>query len=154
VKIKDECVVGIHYTLTSDDGKVIDSSQGKDPLRYLHGGQNLVPGLERELTGHAVADHFKVVVQPEDGYGVVDPELVQRVDRSVLGGIDDLQVGMQMEASSPEGHSQFVIVQEIDGDVVVLNGNAPLAGLVLHFEITIDSIRDATPEELEHGHPH
>lgn len=154
MKISDRCVVAIHYTLTSESGEVIDSSQGKDALKYLHGAQNLVPGLERALTGRAVDESFKVVVQPEDGYGVVDPELVQRVERSVLGDIQDLQVGMQLEAASPEGHHQFVIVQEVEADHVVLNANAPLAGQVLHFAIQIESVRAATEEELEHGHVH
>jgi FKBP-type peptidyl-prolyl cis-trans isomerase SlyD len=152
--IDDGCVVAIQYTLTLGTGQQISSSAADEPLEYLHGVGMLVPGLERELSGRATGDYLEVVVQPEDGYGVPDPDLVQRVDRDVLAGIEDLQVGMQLEAQSDEGHTHLVIVQEINGDQVTLNANPPLAGEVLHFEITVESVREATEQEREHGHVH
>jgi FKBP-type peptidyl-prolyl cis-trans isomerase SlyD len=154
VIVEDQCVVEIHYTLTSDSGDVIDSSAGKDPLKYLHGAGMLVPGLEREIAGKSMGDQFQVVVQPEDGYGVVDPELVQQVERGVLEGVEDLQVGMQLEAQSPEGDTHYVIVQEISDTHVTLNANAPLAGFTLHFDIQVEVVREASEQELEHGHAH
>ncbi len=152
--VEDQCVVEIHYTLKSDSGEVIDSSTGKDPLKYLHGAGMLVPGLEREIAGKSVGDQFQVIVPPEDGYGVVDPELIQEVERSVLEGVEDLQVGMQLEAQSPEGHTHYVIVQEISDTHVTLNANAPLAGFALHFDIQVEVVRKASEQELEHGHAH
>lgn len=154
MNVKDNCAVALHYTLTSDSGEVITSSHGEEPMRYLHGAGMLVPGLERALTGRAAGDRFEVTIQPEDGYGLVDPELVQRVEPGVLEGIENLEVGAQLEAQSPEGHKHFVIVREISDDCVTLDANAPLAGMVLHFDITVDSIREATEQELEHGHVH
>jgi FKBP-type peptidyl-prolyl cis-trans isomerase SlyD len=154
LNIKDKSAVGIHFTLTSDSGETISSSDGKEPMKYLHGSGMLVPGLERALEGRAPGDAFQVIIQPDDGYGKIDPELVQRVEPSVLAGMDDLQVGMQLEAQGPEGHTHFVIVREISDAFVTLDGNAPLAGMVLHFDITVDSVREATEQELEHGHVH
>jgi FKBP-type peptidyl-prolyl cis-trans isomerase SlyD len=154
VIIEGKCVVSIHYTLTNDGGQVIDSSSGGAPLMYLHDTQSLIPGLERELSGKAVGDRFDVSIQPEDGYGHVDPELVQQVDREVLAGVEDLQPGMQLEARDPDGHVRFVIVQEVTETGAVLNANPPLAGQVLHFDVVVDGIREATEEEMEHGHVH
>lgn len=152
--IEGKCVVSIHYTLTIEDGQIVDSSSGGPPLMYLHDTDSLIPGLERELTGKTIGDHFEVAVQPEDGYGEVDPELIQRVDRSVLGNVEDLQPGMQLEARDPDGHVRFVIVQEVTETEAVLNANAPLAGQVLHFDVMVDGVREATEEEIEHGHVH
>ncbi len=154
MKVQDRCVVSIHYTLTSDDGDIIDSSSGKEALVYLHGSKALIPGLERELADKMIGDRIEVTVQPEDGYGLVDPELIQQVDRSVLEGVEALRPGMQLEATNQEGHRHFVIVQKIDEDRVTLNANPPLAGHVLHFDVTIEAIRDATEEEIGHGHAH
>lgn len=154
MNIQGKCVVDIHYTLTGEDGTVIDSSEGRDPLRYMHGVGMLVPGLERSLEGQGAGDAFKVVVQPEDGYGDFDPDLVQQVEHSALEGVEDLQVGMQLEARSPEGDTHYVIVDEVTNEHVTLNANAPLAGVVLHFDIKIEGVREATEEEIEHGHPH
>lgn len=152
--IEGKCVVSIHYTLTLEGGQIVDSSSGGPPLTYLHDTQSLIHGLERELTGKGVGDRFEIAVPPEDGYGPLDPELVQRVERSVLAEIEDLQPGMQLEARDPDGHTRFVIVQEVTETEAVLNANPPLAGQVLHFDVLVDAIREATEEELEHGHVH
>lgn len=152
--IRDGCVVAIHYTLRSDAGDVIDSSEGREPLEYLHGVGMLVPGLERELSEKSTGDAFQVVVQPAEGYGEVDPTLIDQVERSLLADIEDLEVGIQLEARGPEGESHTVTVRELTDTHAVLDANAPLAGEVLHFDIQIEAVREATSEELDHGHSH
>jgi len=154
VNISDNRVVSIHYSLTSETGEVIDSSEGKDPLVYLHGSGSLISGLERELTGRAIGEKFQVTIQPEDGYGHIDRELIETVDRSILAGIDEIQVGMQLESTTPEGHVVFVIVQAVGETTVTLDANPPLAGQVLNFDVLVDAVREAAEEEIQHGHPH
>ena len=154
MNIGDGCVVSIHYKLTDHAGVLIDSSEDKDPLVYMHGTDSLIPGLERELTGRPQGDEFQVTIAPEDGYGLVDEDLIDTVDRSKLSGIDDIQVGMQLESTDPEGNVVFVIVQALSETTITLNANAPLAGHVLNFDIRVDGVRQARPEEVEHGHPH
>ena len=154
MKIDDKTVVSIHYKLTNDKGDVLDSSEGKDPLVYMHGTHSLIDGLERELKGKEAGDKFDVTVQPEDGYGKVNPEMVQEVPRSAFQGVDDIQVGMQFEAKSPEGHAQLITIEEVKEESVRVNANHPLAGEVLHFNVSVEEVRVATAEELEHGHAH
>jgi FKBP-type peptidyl-prolyl cis-trans isomerase SlyD len=152
--IADKHIVSIHYTLTDDDGETIDTSADGEPLMYLHGAQNIIPGLENALTGKSVGDQIQVTIQPEDGYGEVDSELLQLVPRDAFEGIDDIEPGMQFEARSPEGDTQVVVVQDVSDEGVVIDGNHPLAGQVLHFDVTVEAIREATDEEVEHGHAH
>jgi len=154
VTIADKNVVSIHYTLTDTDGETLDSSSGRDPLMYLHGAQNIIPGLESALSGKAVGDHVEVTIQPEDAYGEVDSELVQLVPLDAFDGIDNIEAGMQFEARSPEGDAQVVVVREVNEQGVVIDGNHPLAGQVLHFDVVVEAIRDATEEEIAHGHVH
>ncbi|MCG6871585.1 MAG: peptidylprolyl isomerase [Gammaproteobacteria bacterium] len=154
MKIGEKCVVAIHYRLTDEEGIELDSSAGQDPLNYLHGAQGLIPGLERELDGHVAGDKLSVTVQPEDAYGTVDPELMQTVPRSAFGEVKDLEPGMQFEASGPDGQVQRVVVEKVSDDDVTINGNHPLAGRVLHFEVSIESVREASEEEVAHGHVH
>ena len=154
MKIADDCVVSIHYKLTDDKGEQIDSSEGQEPLSYLHGAGNVIQGLEDALTGHAVGDHLEVKLQPEDGYGEFDAELVQSVPRSSFQGIDELAPGMQFQTEDEDGQRMLVTVQEVSDEAVVVNGNHPLAGVVLNFDVTITDIREATAEELDHGHAH
>lgn len=153
MKIEDKCVVLFDYTLTDDDGDVIDSSEGYEPLAYLHGYGNIVPGLERELSGKQVGDKFTVSVSPEEGYGERNEALQQEVPRDRFVGIDDLTLGMQLNAEVEDGHVVVTVVA-IDDDVVTVDGNHPLAGVTLNFQIDVREIREATPEELEHGHVH
>ena len=143
----------IHYTLTNDEGDLLDSSKDQDPLAYLHGFGNIIPGLEKALTGRSIGDTFKIEIAPEDGYGVRDNEMVQSVPRSAFEGVDDIEPGMQFQAQSPDG-IQLVTVIDIDGDEVILDGNHPMAGITLHFDVEVTDIREATREELEHGHVH
>lgn len=147
-------VVSIHYTLKSDDGEVIDSSEGFEPLAYLHGSGNIVPGLEESLLGHAVGDEFSVSVPPEAGYGLRDEEGVQSVPRDAFPADAELEVGMRFAAEAPDGEVRPVWIAEVEGDTVTVDFNHPLAGSTLHFAVRVAAIRDATPEETEHGHPH
>ena len=142
-------VVSIHYTLRDDADKVIDSSSGGEPLAYLHGHGNIIPGLERELAGKSVGERLTVRVPAAEGYGEYDRALVQKVPRRSLKGIANLKVGMRLQA----GH-QAVTVTHIAGDMVTLDGNHPLAGQTLNFDVEITAVRPATEEELAHGHVH
>lgn len=153
MQIAKHKVVSIHYTLTSDEGDILDSSEGQEPLTYLHGLGNIIPGLESALTGRAVGDTFTVAVAPAEGYGERDDAMVQSVPKSAFQGVDEIVPGMQFQAQSPEG-MQLVTVIEVEGDDVILDGNHPMAGLNLNFAVEVTEIRDATPEELDHGHVH
>ena len=142
-------VVTIHYTLKDDADKVIDSSSGGEPLAYLHGHGNIIPGLERELAGRNAGDRLTVRVPAAEGYGEYDRALVQKVPRRALKGVANLRVGLRLQA----GH-QAVTVTHIAGDMVTLDGNHPLAGQNLNFDVEITAVRPATEEELSHGHVH
>ena len=151
--IAERCVVSFHYTLTDDSGEVLDSSAGREPLAYLHGAGNIVPGLEAALTGRQAGDAFKVAVAPEEGYGVHHEGLVQQVPISAFGGVDQVEVGMEFHAQGPQG-MLAVTVTGIDGDTVTIDGNHPLAGKTLNFDIEVTQVRDSTLEETLHGHVH
>jgi FKBP-type peptidyl-prolyl cis-trans isomerase SlyD len=151
--IAQNSVVTIHYTLKDDAGEVIDSSREADPIAYLHGHGNLVPGLERELEGKNTGDKVNVSVSPEHGYGEYDKNLVQQVPRRALQGIPNVRVGMRLQAQTPQG-PRAVVVTRLVGDMVTIDGNHPLAGKNLNFDVEITDVRDATEEELEHGHVH
>jgi FKBP-type peptidyl-prolyl cis-trans isomerase SlyD len=153
MQIAQDSVVSMHYTLTSDAGEVIDSSSGGDVLVYMQGHGNLIPGLERELEGKQAGDKLKVRIAPVDGYGELDESLVQEVPRSAFGGVAQIEVGMQFQAQSNHGpHS--VTITKVVGDTITVDGNHPLAGQHLNFEVEITDVRAATEEELSHGHVH
>lgn len=155
MQISKHKVVSFQYTLTNDAGDVIDSSEGGEALLYLHGEDNIVPGLEDALEGKSVGDKFKVSVEAGDGYGEFDPALIETVSADLFESVDKLDVGMEFEAELPDGEGMmFVRITEVDGDSVTVDGNHPLAGQRLHFDVAIEDIREATEEELEHGHPH
>lgn len=145
-------VVSLHYTLSNFNGEVLDSSSGQEPLSYLHGAENIVPGLENALTGKSAGDHFDVSITPEDGYGEIREDLIQTVDRSHFDGVDNIEVGMQFMAQTPWGE-QPVVVKDIEGDNITLDGNHPLAGQTLHFDIEVINIREASSEEVAAGYP-
>ncbi len=146
-------VVSIDYTLTDDNQHTIDSSEGGDPLTYLHGVGQLIRGLEKELEGKKAGDSLQVTIAPADGYGERDTAKTQVVPRKAIEGVGDLQIGMQLQASNGHGH-QVVTIAKIDGDEVTLDANHPLAGTTLHFDVTVRDVRAATEEELDHGHVH
>jgi FKBP-type peptidyl-prolyl cis-trans isomerase SlyD len=151
--IGDKSVVTIHYTLTDDAGEVLDNSRGSDPMVYLHGASNIIPGLEKELTGKTAGATLKVTVSPENGYGEHSPEAIQKVPRSAFEGVDDIQPGMQFQTEAPHG-AQIIMVTEVSETEVTIDANHPLAGKTLHFDVSVEGVRDATPEELDHGHAH
>jgi len=153
MSVSQDQVVSIHYTLRDDAGEIIDRSADGEPLTYLHGHGNLIPGLERELTGRKPGDRLQVKIAPAEAYGEYDKELVQRVPRRALKGIASLRVGMRLQAQAPGG-SRAVTVTQIVGDMVTLDGNHPLAGKNLNFEVEVAGVRAATEEELAHGHVH
>jgi len=153
MSIVQDQVVSIHYTLTDDAGEIIDSSRGGDPLMYLHGHGALIPGLEHALTGKSAGDRLTLSIAPADGYGEYDRALVQQVPRRTLKGIADVKVGMRLQAQTARG-PRPVTVTHLSGDLVTLDGNHPLAGKNLHFEVEVAAVRAATAEELAHGHVH
>lgn len=153
--IQKDKVVTMHYHLTNtDDGQVLDSSRGSDPLTYLHGTGSLIPGLEQELSGLDVGATKTVQVAAADAYGEYDDNMVQTLPREEFAGIDNLEVGMRLQAQDQNGNTFSVHVRQIGGNHVVIDGNHPLAGMPLTFEIEIVAVRDATAEELQHGHAH
>ncbi|MES2917724.1 MAG: peptidylprolyl isomerase [Pseudomonadota bacterium] len=153
MQIANDVVVSIEYTLTDDQGNVIDSSVGGEPLAYLHGAGNIIPGLEDALEGKVVGDSFKVSVTPAEGYGEKDEGLLQVVPRSMFRGVDNIEPGMQFHAQTDHG-MQVITVTNVEGDNVTVDGNHPLAGQNLNFDVKVLEVRVATAEELEHGHVH
>ena len=153
MQVANNMAVTIHYTLTNDEGEVIDSSIGSDALVYLHGKGNIISGLENALTGKDVGDQFTVRIPPEEAYGEFMPERVQVIPRSMFEGIDHLEVGMQFHADVSSGPGIIKIV-DIDGDDITIDGNHPLAGEPLTFDVEIVDVRQATRDELDHGHVH
>ena len=152
--ITENSAVSFHYTLTDEQGQEIDSSAGQDPLAYLHGAGNIIPGLEKALEGKSVGDQLNVKVSAEEGYGPVQHELIQDVPRSSFQGVESIEVGMQFEAQTGQGGSVPVTVTAVTDETVTVDGNHPLAGKNLNFDVTIADVREASAEELEHGHIH
>ncbi|MDO8330388.1 MAG: peptidylprolyl isomerase [Fluviicoccus sp.] len=153
MQIAQNSVVAIAYTLTDDNGTVIDTSAGGEPLVYLHGARNIIPGLENALAGKAIGDKLQVTIAPVDGYGEYDAQMVQSVPRQMFAGVDNIEVGMQFQAQTDHG-IQVVTIAAVEGDEVTVDGNHPLAGVQLNFDVEVMSIRAATEEELAHGHVH
>ncbi|MCO6456032.1 MAG: peptidylprolyl isomerase [Pirellulaceae bacterium] len=153
MRIAKNTVVAIDYTLRDDDGQVLDSSEGDEPLFYLHGSGSIIPGLERELDGKQVGDSLEVCVGPEDGYGERNEALRQEVPRDQFDDVEDLDVGMQFRVNSDVGPMVITVV-DIADDIVTVDGNHPLAGLTLNFAVTVREVRVATDEEVAHGHVH
>lgn len=155
MQIADNKVVAFHYTLTNQAGDTLDSSlQREEPLTYLHGHGNIIPGLEKALVGKQAGDQLDVTVAPEEGYGERNDGLIQQVPISAFEGADDnLQPGMQFQAQTEAGARIFTITA-VEGEEVTVDGNHPLAGETLNFSVEITEVRDSTDEEQEHGHVH
>lgn len=151
--IATDSVVTIHYTLKDEAGNTLDSSVSGDPIAYLHGHGNIVPGLERQLEGKSKGDKLNVQVSAADGYGEYRKELVQRVPRRALKGVPSVTVGMRLHTQTPQG-TRTVTVTHVASDMVTVDGNHPLAGKALNFEVEVTDVRQATHEELAHGHVH
>jgi len=153
MKNTENPVVSIHYTLTNKAGEKLDSSIGAEPLSYLHGKGNIIPGLEKALNDSSVGDKLTVTIEPEDAYGERNNEQIQVVDKEMFQGVDNLEVGMQFQADSSTGPA-VVTITAIEDDKITIDGNHPLAGEQLTFEVEVTEIRPATESELENGHIH
>jgi FKBP-type peptidyl-prolyl cis-trans isomerase SlyD len=154
MRIEQNKVVMMHYKLSDKDGNVIDSSEGRDPLAYIHGIGALVPGLEQELENKTKGDKFSTVVTPENAYGTRDEELVRVVPKSGFQGDEEMTVGMQVQIDTGEQGLAIATLTSIDGEDITLDLNHPLADIELHFDIEVTDIRVATDEEISHGHVH
>ena len=152
--VGDGTVVAFHYRLTNDAGDVLDSSEGSEPLTYLQGSGNIVPGLERQLTGHVAGDKFDALVPPAEGYGERHPVPAQALPRSSFPEGVELQAGMGFIAQGPSGHDIPLFIVSVGEDEVKVDVNHPLAGETLHFNVEVVGVRAATDEEKAHGHPH
>jgi len=152
--IGNNLVVAMHYKLTNNDGELLDSSEGKDPLVYLHGAGNIIPGLEHALTGKTEGSALIAKIAPADAYGETNEEMVQIVPRAAFEGVDTIEPGMTFQAQGEDGQVQQITVKEVTGDEVTVDGNHPLAGVELNFDVEVVSIREATDEEIAHGHIH
>jgi FKBP-type peptidyl-prolyl cis-trans isomerase SlyD len=153
--VADGHVVLFHYTLTDDEGTVLDTSRDNgEPLPYLHGAQNIVPGLESQMTGKSIGDAFKASVAPADGYGEHNGIAPQAVPRGEFPPEVPLQPGVQLMAQGPDGVGMPIWIAAVDDEHVHVDMNHPLAGKTLHFDVEITGIRPATDVEKQHGHPH
>ncbi len=153
MKIEKNVVVSIAYQVKMEDGVVVDQSTVEAPLEYLHGHNNLITGLERELEGKVAGDKFSATIAPEDAYGDHNDALVQRVPAEVFQGVDELEVGMRFLADTDQGPIP-VEITEVDGDEVVVDGNHMLAGQTLTFDVEVVALREASADEIAHGHIH
>ncbi|MRH77878.1 peptidylprolyl isomerase [Spiribacter sp. C176] len=153
MQIAKNAVVAIDYTLHDTEGEVIDSSPEGEPLRYLHGAGNIIPGLENALEGKTAGEDLEVTIAPADAYGERDDRLTQDVPRSMFEGVEDIKAGMRFQAQTESG-PQVVTVAAVTGDQVTVDANHPLAGETLKFTVRIADVREASEEEISHGHVH
>ncbi|TKB55338.1 peptidylprolyl isomerase [Ferrimonas aestuarii] len=153
MKIAANTVVTMHYRLRNGEGELIEDSFDGQPMQYMHGTNNLIPGLEVELTDKVVGDKISASIAPEQAYGPYQDGLKQEVPLEAFGGIDNIVPGMRFMAETDQGPTP-VTVTEVKDDTVVVDGNHPLAGVTLNFEVEVMDIREATEEEIAHGHLH
>ncbi len=153
MKIGKNAAVSIDYILTDGEGELIDRSEAGSPLVYLHGTGQILPALEQLLEGKSIGDKISPTLSPSEGYGIPSEDLVRHVPKSEFSEVSDLAVGMHFQVDSKNGPVVFEVM-EITGDKVVLDGNHPLAGKELHFEIEVKAIREASKDEIAHGHVH
>jgi len=153
MQISKNSVVTLNYTLRNDQDEVLDESQDGSFL-YMHGAGGIIPGLEGQLEGKSVGDSFSAHIEPADGYGERDDSMVQVVPHDMFDKEHPIEVGIQFHAESPEGDMLTVTVTKIEGDDITVDGNHPLAGIALNFDVKIADIREASAEEIDHGHVH
>ena len=153
MQISDSKVVTLNYTLKDDDGNLIDQSQDGQFV-YLHGAQNIIPGLEIALTDKTKGDKVSVRIEPKEGYGEYNESMIQNVDKAMFDVEQELEVGQQFHAETPDGHMVTVTNKEVKDDEITVDGNHPLAGVHLNFDVEIMDVREASAEEVEHGHVH
>lgn len=152
--IAQDTAVTFHYTLKDDDGNTLDQSQEGQPLAYLHGHSNIIPGLEKQLEGKSAGETLTAVVEPSEAYGEYQEQAVQQVPRENFQGVEDIQPGMQFQSQTADGQVMLVTVTEVSDDMVTVDANHPMAGKRLTFEVEVVEVRAATEDELSHGHVH
>lgn len=152
-KIAQNTVVSLDYTLTNDSGEILDKSENGQFV-YLHGANNIIPGLEQALDNKSINDKFDVVIEAEDAYGQKDDSKKQTVGRDMFEPGSPIDVGVQFHAQGPDGEMLVITVTEVNGDEITIDGNHPLAGERLHFDVEVKEVRAATEEEISHGHVH
>ncbi|MCL1036390.1 peptidylprolyl isomerase [Shewanella corallii] len=152
--IENNKVVAIDYSVTDEANQLIDTSEGREPLKYLHGTGNIIPGLEQALNGKQAGDEFEVTVSPAEAYGEHNPDNVQEVPMDAFQGVEKVEVGMSFTAQGANGNFQVTVTNISDDNIVTVDANHPLAGKTLTFKGVVREVRDATEEEIEHGHVH
>jgi FKBP-type peptidyl-prolyl cis-trans isomerase SlyD len=153
MQISNNTAVTIHYTLTNDAGEKLDSTEGGDPMVYLHGSGSLIPGLEKALINKSSGDKVSIRLEAVDAYGEFTQDMIQVVSKEMFDGVGQLEVGMKFRTGATSG-SGIVTILGIDGDDVTIDGNHPLAGEALNFDVEIVNVRLATKDEISHGHVH
>jgi FKBP-type peptidyl-prolyl cis-trans isomerase SlyD len=153
MQVDKDKVVTFHYRLTNEKGELIEDSFGGEPLAYIHGHGNLITGMEKALEGKKAGDRFEVSIPPSEAYGERHEGLIQKVPREAFQGVDEIEVGMQFRASTDQGEVPVVVTAVTETEVTV-DGNSPLAGQTLNFDIEVKDVREASEEELAHGHVH
>lgn len=155
MQIAQNSVASLSYVLTDTKGEILDEATPAEPFVYLHGANNIIAGLETALAGKSADDKLEVTIPPADAYGEHDESLTQQVPKTMFGEVDDTQLvpGAQFNAQTNAGH-QVITITKVDGDTITIDGNHPLAGETLHFDVTVLDVRQATAEELQHGHAH
>ena len=154
MQIANDRAVLIHYKVSNSGGDVVDSSEGEEPLAYIHGQGDIVPGLEQALLGKSAGDRVKITVSPEEGYGEWDEDKVQTVPRAAFEDGGEISPGMRFQAQGEDGEDVIVTVKQVSNDEITIDANHPLAGQTLSFDVEIVSVRECTEEELAHGHIH
>ncbi len=154
MSITKDSAVFFHYTLTDNEGNTLDKTPEGQPLAYLHGHANIIPGLESQLEGKAAGDKFVAVVEAADAYGEYQEQAVQEVPREHFQGVDNIEAGMQFQTQAESGQPMLVTVKKVTDEVVTVDANHPLAGKQLNFDVEIAEVRPATEEEISHGHVH
>jgi FKBP-type peptidyl-prolyl cis-trans isomerase SlyD len=149
--VAKDMVVGMKYSLKNDEGVVLDSTDGRDAMLFIQGYSNIIPELEKAMEGKEVGYSFELSIEPVDAYGEHHEEGIQEIPKDAIEDPDTLEIGMQLNSKDEEGNEFAVHVKEIQDEVIVIDANHPLAGVRLHFDVTIDSIREATKEELAQG---
>jgi FKBP-type peptidyl-prolyl cis-trans isomerase SlyD len=154
MQISDKHVMSMNYTLKNDQGTVLDTSENREPLSFIVGSGMIIPGLEKELHGKEKGDKVSVTVEPKEGYGEYDPSQTVAVSRNQFADGTEVKVGMTVQAQREDGQVQLLTIKEVVDDTITLDANHPLAGQTLHFDVQIEDVREATEEEIEHGHVH
>ncbi|WP_421620773.1 FKBP-type peptidyl-prolyl cis-trans isomerase [Alkalilimnicola ehrlichii] len=152
MQVAKDRVVSIDYTLKDTEGTLLDSSEGRGPLAYLHGAGNIIPGLEQALEGQNSGDSVEVTIEPGDAYGERDDNLIQDVPKQMFDSVEKVEPGMQFQAQTPNG-TQVITVREVGDEMVKVDANHPLAGVTLNFDVKVIDVRDASSEEVENGQP-